>query len=69
MGANEGAPPVPVAGEAGYFTQKEAAVVSALMDYLGIDRIGVGDALSLLGLARRIRVMYGAGEARRHEGG
>ena len=61
--------PCPAEGTDGYFTRKEAAVVSVLMDYLGLERIGLGDALSLLGLVRRIRVRFGTGGAGRHEGG
>lgn len=54
MGASEGAPPVPVAGEAGYFTQKEAAVISALMDYLGIERMTPGEGVEILAFVRNL---------------
>ena len=54
MGASEGAPPVPVAGEAGYFTQKEAAVISALMDYLGIERMTPGEGVEILTFVRTL---------------
>ena len=64
-----GLEPCPVGGADGFFTQKEAAVISALMDYLGLEGIGVRDAVSLLRLVRRIRGRIGVGESRRHEGG
>ena len=54
MGASEGAPPVPVAGEAGYFTQKEAAVVAALMDYLGIERMTPREGVEILTFVRTL---------------
>ena len=61
--------PYPAEGTDGYFTRKEAAVISALMDYLGLEGIGLGDALSLLGLVRRIRLRFGRGGTGRHECG
>ena len=41
-------------GPGGFFSRKELAVISALMDYLGLESVGYGTAVALLALIRAL---------------
>lgn len=53
-------PPVPSGDLGGRFTQKEIAVISALMDYLGYTSITYREALGFLALMRKLHDQFRA---------